>query len=160
VVQAVNNGAAEAVWAGILDGGERGDFGTEGLEDGPRGVLAAIVDDDEFVGDAGAGECVVNGEERGREGRFLVAGREDDGEKRKRGGSHFRSRIFNHGWTRMNTDKTGYKNAGERILVRVGRCSTVVKKSAAGVGAGADIEVWEKEERERGRRKMPVRAGR
>jgi len=49
----------------------------------------------------------------------------------------------------MNTDKTGYKNAGERILVRVGRCSTVVKKSEAGVGAGVNIEVWEKEERER-----------
>ena len=95
VIQTVNNGAAEAVRAGILDGGERGDFGTEGLEDGPRGVFGGIIDDNEFVREAGARECGVDGAERGRQGGFFVTGGDDDGEegeggRRGRRGRHVR----------------------------------------------------------------------
>src|SRR5206468_3104284 len=51
MVETTNHGAAKAVWTGILNGYERGDFALEFLQHHPSPVAAAIVDDNNFMRD-------------------------------------------------------------------------------------------------------------
>ena len=88
VVEPPDDGAAEAVRAGVLRGRESRDLRLQLLEHFPGAVLGAVVDDDDLVWDAFAGKGLEDVSHGAGEGLLLVAGWDDDGEQGERSGGH------------------------------------------------------------------------
>ena len=80
----MNDGAADAMRGGILQGAKSGEFATESSEEAPCRVAAAIVNDDDFMRHIFSGEDIVNITDSADDTTLFIPGGNDDTKQRKR----------------------------------------------------------------------------